>query len=210
VLWGAVVHDVCAAGRRADRSPGEPHRVRDAGRGGAGAGVASQPGAPVLRVCGLERRCGGAGGAAAGGRLAGAGRWAIEVAIFDAKNITGAGEARNRVRKAVERTVPFALFTQSIVIIWYHLAGHSPAIARDRRDRAPWYATKTCPAYTDMITKLRRVPIAAQFHPGWPASPPPKKSAPSTWPGPRQRPDRESREIVSLALNRKRVLTWYP
>ena len=54
------------------------------------------------------------------------------------KNITGAGEARNRLPRAVERTLPFALFTQSIVIIWYHLAGHSPAITRDRRDRAPW------------------------------------------------------------------------
>jgi hypothetical protein len=57
-----------------------------------------------------------------------AGRWAIEVAISDAKTITGAGEARNRVPRAVERTVPFALFTQSIVITWYHLAGHSPAM----------------------------------------------------------------------------------
>jgi hypothetical protein len=104
-----------------------------------------------------------------------AARWAIEVAIFDAKNITGAGEARNRVPKADERTVPFALFTQSIVIIWYHLAGHSPAIARDRRARAPWYATKTCPAYTDMITKLRHVLIAAQFHPGVTRQPTPEE-----------------------------------
>ena len=104
-----------------------------------------------------------------------AGRWAIEVAIEDAKNITGAGEARNRLPRAVQRTVPFALFTQSIVVIWYHLAGHSPAIARDRRDRAPWYATKTCPAYIDMITKLRRVLIAAQFHPGVPRQPTPEE-----------------------------------
>ena len=104
-----------------------------------------------------------------------AGRWAIEVAIGDAKNITGAGEARNRRPRAVERTVPFALFTQSIVIIWYHLAGHSPAITRDRRDRAPWYATKTCPAYIDMITKLRRILIAAQFHPGVPRQPTPEE-----------------------------------
>jgi len=104
-----------------------------------------------------------------------AGRWAIEVAISDAKNITGAGEARNRRPRAVERTVPFALFTQSIVIIWYYLAGHSPAIARDRRGRAPWYATKTCPAYIDMITKLRRVLIAAQFHPGVPRQPTPEE-----------------------------------
>ena len=104
-----------------------------------------------------------------------AGRWAIEVAIGDAKNITGAGEARNRLPRAVERTVPFALFTQSIVIIWYHLAGHSPAITRDRRNRAPWYAAKTCPAYIDMIVKLRRILIAAQFHPGVPCQPTPEE-----------------------------------
>jgi hypothetical protein len=104
-----------------------------------------------------------------------AGRWAIEVAIEDAKNITGAGEARNRLPRAVERTVPFALFTQSIVTTWYHLAGHSPAIARDRRDRAPWYAAKTCPAYIDMIVKLRRVLIAAQFNPGVPRQPTPEE-----------------------------------
>jgi hypothetical protein len=104
-----------------------------------------------------------------------AGRWAIEVAIFDAKNITGAGEARNRLPRAVERTVPFALYAQSLVIIWYHLAGHSPAIARARRDRAPWYAAKACPAYIDMIVKLRRVLIAAQFHPGVPRQPTPEE-----------------------------------
>jgi hypothetical protein len=71
-----------------------------------------------------------------------AGRWAIEVAFSDAKNTTGVGEARNRIRKAVERTVPFGLYTQSIVIIWYHLAGHHPSVVRDRRDRAPWYSSK--------------------------------------------------------------------
>jgi len=102
-------------------------------------------------------------------------RWAIEVAFADAKNITGAGEARNRLPQAVERTVPFALFTQSIVIIWYHLAGHHPAITRDRRHRAPWYATKTCPAYSDMIAKLRRVLIATQFHPGVARQPTPEE-----------------------------------
>jgi hypothetical protein len=96
-------------------------------------------------------------------------------AFSDAKNHTGAGEARNRLPAAVERTVPFALFTQSIVIIWYHLAGHHPAIARDRRDRAPWYTTKTCPAYIDMIIKLRRVLIASQFHPGVPGQPAPEE-----------------------------------
>jgi hypothetical protein len=102
-----------------------------------------------------------------------AARWAIEVATQDAKDITGAGEARNRLPRAVERTVPFALFTQSIVIIWYQLAGHHPSVARDRRAAAPWYATKRYPAYLDMIVKLRRVLIAAQFSPGVPREPTP-------------------------------------
>ena len=47
----------------------------------------------------------------------------------------------------------------SLVIIWYHLAG----VVAEHRARAPWYATKTHPSYHDMITKLRRVPIAAQY-----------------------------------------------
>jgi hypothetical protein len=51
------------------------------------------------------------------------------------------------------------------VTIWYHLAGHHPAVVRDRRDRAPWYTTKKCPSYQDMIVKLRRVLIAAQYRP---------------------------------------------
>jgi hypothetical protein len=92
-----------------------------------------------------------------------ASRWAIEIAFFDAKNITGVGEARNRTRLAVERTVPFGLFTQSLVIIWYHLAGHHPAVVTEHRRRARWYATKTHPSYHDMLVKLRRVLIAAEY-----------------------------------------------
>jgi hypothetical protein len=43
-----------------------------------------------------------------------AARWSIEVTFFDVKNILGVGQARNRVRRAVERTVPFrAVLPQS-------------------------------------------------------------------------------------------------
>jgi len=72
--------------------------------------------------------------------------WAIEVAFADAKYLTGVGEARNRSRTAVERTVPFGLLTQSLVIVWYHLAGHHPAVVADRRARARWYTTNRIPA----------------------------------------------------------------
>lgn len=94
-----------------------------------------------------------------------ASRWAIEVCFSDAKNITGVGQARNRTPRAVERTVPFGFLTHSIVIIWYHLAGHRPAVVADHRRRAPWYTTKASPSYADMIAKLRRVLIAAQYRP---------------------------------------------
>jgi SRSO17 transposase len=36
-------------------------------------------------------------------------RWSIEVAIEDAKQLLGTGQARNRTAAAVERTVPFQL-----------------------------------------------------------------------------------------------------
>ena len=102
-----------------------------------------------------------------------ASRWAIEVCFGEAKNTTGVGQARNRGRRAVERTVPFGFLTQSIVIIWYHLAGHRPAVVTDRRRRAPWYTTKATPSYADMLAKLRRVLIAAQYRPEVPDRPTP-------------------------------------
>lgn len=104
-----------------------------------------------------------------------ASRWSIEVAFADAKHINGIGEARNRTRRAVERTVPFGLFVQSLVILWYHVAGHSPRVVADRRNWARWYTTKTHPSYHDMIVKLRRVLIAAQFRVDQPADPTPEQ-----------------------------------
>ena len=58
-----------------------------------------------------------------------AARWAIEVAIEDAKQLFGTGQARNRTARAVERTIPFMLACQAIAVTWYATAGHSPADA---------------------------------------------------------------------------------
>ncbi|MFI5780081.1 transposase [Nocardia sp. NPDC051570] len=102
-------------------------------------------------------------------------RWSIEVAFFNAKNVTGAGEARNRTRAAVERTVPFGMLTQTLVILWYHLAGHSPAVVAEHRTRARWYTTKTHPSYPDMLTKLRRTLITAQYRADLPGDPTPEQ-----------------------------------
>ena len=92
-----------------------------------------------------------------------AARWAVEVAIGDAKQLFGAGQARNRTAAAVERTVPFMLACQALAVCWYATAGHHPADAQTRRLNAPWYTTKTEPSTADMTAKLRRVIIAARF-----------------------------------------------
>jgi hypothetical protein len=104
-----------------------------------------------------------------------AARWAIEVAIEDAKQHTGVGQAHTRTRQSVERAVPFGLTAQSIVIIWYAGHGHSPDLATERQAAAPWYRTKTHPSYHDMITKLRRILIAARFRAGQDRNPTPRE-----------------------------------
>ena len=90
-------------------------------------------------------------------------RWAIEVCFRDAKQTTGVGEARNRTPLAVERTVPFGLLVQSLVMIWYAHAGHSTAVVAARRRLAPWYDQKTEPSWLDMLATLRRQLIADRF-----------------------------------------------
>jgi hypothetical protein len=97
-----------------------------------------------------------------------AARWAIEVTFFDVKNLLGVGDARNRVERAVARTVPFGLFCHSILVIWYAMAGHDQDDAAQRRAAAPWYRSKTEPSTLDMLTKLRRQIIATRFMPTTP------------------------------------------
>jgi hypothetical protein len=100
-----------------------------------------------------------------------AARWAIEQAFADARNVLGAGEARNRTPQAVQRTVPFALLTSTIIVIWYARHGHDPADIAGRRHDQPWYTAKTEPAFEDMLTKLRRVLITARISGGYPGQP---------------------------------------
>jgi hypothetical protein len=104
-----------------------------------------------------------------------AGRWSIEQAFSDARTVLGAGEARNRTRRAVERTVPFALLVHTLVITWYARHGHDPADITARRQVQPWYRTKTGPAFEDMLAKLRRVMICARISGGSPAHPEPEQ-----------------------------------
>jgi hypothetical protein len=100
-----------------------------------------------------------------------AARWAIEVAIHDAKQTTGAGQTRVRTRRAVERTVPFALLIQTLVVLWYADHGDPAGDLAAARSAAPWYSTKTEPCYADMHASLRRTLIAARFSPATPQAP---------------------------------------
>jgi DDE superfamily endonuclease len=100
-----------------------------------------------------------------------ASRWSIEVAIEDAKQVYGTGQARNRTARAVERTVPFMLACQALAYCWYATDGHDPADVTSHRARSPWYTTKTQPSTADMAAKLRRVIIAARFRPSHPDQP---------------------------------------
>jgi hypothetical protein len=98
-------------------------------------------------------------------------RWPIEVSYSDSRNVLGAGEARNRTRKAVEPTVPFALLVHTLIVCWYARHGYDPADIDARREGQPWYQEKTEPAFDDMVIKLRRTLIAAHFSPANPAQP---------------------------------------
>lgn len=90
-------------------------------------------------------------------------RWSIEPSNATSKQQMGAGQARNRLPKAVERTVPFGMLTQSLVIIWYTQSGYHPGDVVIRRQAQPWYDAKTEPSFEDMLTKLRKALIAARF-----------------------------------------------
>jgi len=93
-------------------------------------------------------------------------RWSIEVAFQDAKQTVGVGEARNRVKAAVERTVPFGLLCQSVAVAWYALNADPAADVARRRQEAPWYSQKRDPSMLDVLAALRRELIRAEFQQG--------------------------------------------
>jgi len=125
-----------------------------------------------------------------------AARWSIEVAIEDARQVFGAGQARNRTARAVERTIRFS----------------SPA--------RPSPPAGTPPPTTPPITGPAPPGTPARpSHrpPTWPpssaasSSPPdlrhlaltsrhPKKSASSAWPGKTTPHNHESREVTQIRM----------
>jgi hypothetical protein len=88
-----------------------------------------------------------------------AARWSVEQTIKDSKILIGAGDAANRLRLAVQRTVPFAMLALTILVLWYHQHGaatHDLAAAR-----APWNRRKTHVSVDDMLIAFRRARITA-------------------------------------------------
>jgi DDE superfamily endonuclease len=108
-------------------------------------------------------------------------RWAIEPSNATGKQLTGAGDACNRVQKAVERTVPFAFLIQSLLIAWYARSATSPADVARRRRACPWYRTKTTPAPADMLAALRRDLIEARISAVSPGQDQPRQIDPDAW-----------------------------
>ncbi|MEX0745839.1 MAG: hypothetical protein WD118_09585, partial [Phycisphaeraceae bacterium] len=98
-------------------------------------------------------------------------RWSIECSFQGAKHVVGVGEARNRTRRAVERTVPFGFLCQTLVVAWYVLHGDPRADVVLRRRSAPWYVQERDPSMLDMLTALRRELIRAEFQAQAGASP---------------------------------------
>jgi DDE superfamily endonuclease len=104
-----------------------------------------------------------------------AARWPIETAIAAGKQLLGIGQTRNRLQRAVERTVPFSFTIYSLVIVWYASFGYHRDDITNRLATQPWYDHKTEPAFEDMLIKLRRTLIAARITGVGAAQPDPDK-----------------------------------
>jgi hypothetical protein len=85
-------------------------------------------------------------------------RWAIECTFENCKQLLGLEDPANRLPKAVERTAPMAMIVYSLVVVWFHQAGHKSL----RFPIRPWYPRKEEPSFADMLTTLRRVSYEAK------------------------------------------------
>lgn len=105
-----------------------------------------------------------------------AARWSVGVAIEDARQVSGTGQARNRTARAVGRTVPFQLGSRAIATAWYATAGHHPAGSHAHRTpgtpTSPSRLPGTCSPSSGVL-------IAANFGHLALTSRHPKKSMPS-------------------------------
>lgn len=88
-------------------------------------------------------------------------RWSVEQSIKDSKVLIGAGDTANRLRLAVERSVPFAMLGLTILVLWYAEQATVDADLAAARARAPWNRKKTHVSVDDMLIAFRRARITA-------------------------------------------------
>lgn len=100
-------------------------------------------------------------------------RWSLETSNATGKQVLGIGQARNRVSRAVQRTVPFEFLVQTLVTLWYATSGHHRDDLTARLAAEPWYTSKAEPSFEDMLAKLRHTLIAARFTATTPERPDP-------------------------------------
>ncbi|MFH1111148.1 MAG: transposase [Planctomycetota bacterium] len=78
-------------------------------------------------------------------------RWSIEEAFHDAKGHLGFEQPQGWTRQAVERTAPTAMLLYSLIVLWFAAEGHRHYQAPNR----PWYQSKCCASFADMLNTLR-------------------------------------------------------
>jgi hypothetical protein len=81
-------------------------------------------------------------------------RWTLEETFHWAKSSLGFEDPQNRVEHAVLRTAPMALWTYTLVVVWY--LRWSARRTKLSLRLAPWYRGKTTPSFADMLAELRR------------------------------------------------------
>jgi hypothetical protein len=78
-------------------------------------------------------------------------RWSIEETFQNAKGHLGFEQPQSWTRRAVERTAPTAMLLYSLVVLWFAAEGHRHYRAPNR----PWYRSKSCASFADMLNTLR-------------------------------------------------------
>jgi hypothetical protein len=81
-------------------------------------------------------------------------RWTVEETFHWVKDRLGFEDPHNRTEHAVQRTAPMALWSFSLVIVWY--AGWAKSRRSLPMRLAPWFRNKKAPSFADMLATLRR------------------------------------------------------
>jgi hypothetical protein len=107
------------------------------------------------------------------------------VTFENGKQLLGLEDPANRKEKAVRRTAPIALVLYSLIVLWFHRAGHRQLQFPDR----PWYRRKQEPSFADLLTTLRRASWREKIRTlPWPSrlvEVPPRNRRISAWPAER-------------------------